>query len=547
MKRFPTPHAAVAALLVVHTVAFLWVVGGRLVFPYEIEWMTGSVLDHVERLRAGAPIYVPPGDGFIPFLYPPLYYAIAATLGGGVVAARAVSVAATLVQAWCCERVARGLGASRFWSLVATGIFVASFSYVGFWYDLERCDSLLGAMVALGAWLLIAKQTLPRAVLAGAVLGLAFLAKQQAIFYVAGAAGGLVVSLRARDRGRVRELVAFSVAAGVALAGGVLFARARTGPSFDYYVLQMPRAHGVMLALVADALGRDVTVGFVPVLATLTVIVAGVRGLLRATASRAELVFTAMLGAGFLGAIASRLHIGGWVNVLIPWTTFAAIATAVVLARLRDRAALGGAALLVAQLAVWLYDPNEYVPPRVARPNHAKFAALVRTLEENGPVLVPPRGHVAHERHFHIAALADTARVDGEVPARLRERIARRGYAAVLDDVRPPGETAPTNWPPILLEDFADLGPLFLRNYYVSERIDDDLVQIQLASPALPRWVYRPRRAPLGAETPPAALRERQLREMRLAEDRAAALREGRKAYAIEEIELLAAPVNPSR
>jgi hypothetical protein len=304
----------------------------------------------------------------------------------------------------------------------------------------------------------------------------------------------------------------------------------------------MPRAHGIMPVLIRDALARDFAIGYAPVLATIVVTAFAARSWLARAASHAEIVFASMLAAGFAGAVASRLHIGGWINVLIPWTTFAAIAMAVLASRLKDRQALLASAALVAQLCMWLYDPNEYVPPRAAKSRHERFAAIVRSYEERGPVLMPARGHVVRERHFHIAALADAARVEGGVPEDLRARVAGRVYSAIFDDARPKGETPPSNWPPTLLEDFPDLGPSLLRSYYVAEWVHDDLVRIQLAAPALPHWIYRPRAHPLPIDTPRSALRERQLEEMRLAFQRAMRIEKGEEpAYTAEDIESLAA------
>jgi hypothetical protein len=538
MKRL---RVLVALVIAIHAVAFIWVVVGRMSFPFELEWMTGAVRDHVERVRAGQPLYVRPSSGFIPFLYPPLYYWVAAAFGGSVFACRAISLAATLVQGVACQRIAVALGADRFWSYAASGLFIASFSYVGFWYDLERCDSLLGGLVVAAAWLLVSRPSAARALVAGLLLGAAFLAKQQAIFYLAGAGAGLLLATRATDALSLRHVLAFAAAAAVSLFGGIALARAREGEAFVYYVLAMPRAHGIMPVLIRDALARDFAIGFAPVLATIAFTVLVGRSWLRRTVSRAEIVFGSMLAAGFAGAIASRLHIGGWINVLIPWTTFASIAMAVVASRMKERRAQFVSVALVVQLCMWLYDPNAYVPPRAAKARHARFAAMVHAYEEQGPVLVPARGHVARGRHFHVAALADTARVDGGVPEDLRARVDGRVYAAIFDDARPKGETAPSNWPPILLEDFPDLGPALLRSYYIAEWVPDDLVRIQLAAPALPHWVYRPRTVPLPIDTPRSALRQRQLEEMRLAFQRAMRIEKGQApAYTAAEIETLA-------
>jgi len=56
-------------------------VGGRLLYPYDLEWMEGGMLHHALRIQTGHGIYTPPSVDFIPYLYTPLYPALLAVLG----------------------------------------------------------------------------------------------------------------------------------------------------------------------------------------------------------------------------------------------------------------------------------------------------------------------------------------------------------------------------------------------------------------------------------------------------------------------------------
>src|SRR5205823_5763447 len=131
--------------------------------------------------------YAEPSATWIPFIYPPLYYWLGALLGGSALACRLVSLASVLVQAVMARRIARELGATSFWATASAALVLACFPYAGWWYDLERSDTLAGAMTLVTCALLVRART-PRAhAMAGLVAGLAFFAKQQAIFYLAGA------------------------------------------------------------------------------------------------------------------------------------------------------------------------------------------------------------------------------------------------------------------------------------------------------------------------------------------------------------------------
>jgi hypothetical protein len=292
----------------------------------------------------------------------------------------------------------------------------------------------------------------------------------------------------------------------------------------------MPGAHGIDLKLAASVVPRDVPFGFL--LITVTLLAAGVTALrlLRRSATRRDVIAGALLAAGFGGAVASRLHIGGWINVLIPWTTCAAVAVGVVASRLEERwkhrpwGAPLVSALLIAQLAVWAYDPGRVIPRPGSRADEERLQAEVAMLEREGEVLLPSRGHITRVRHFHLSALADAARVEGHSPPDLVRALRDRAYAAVVDDARY-SSFRPADWPPTILEDLDDLrGPL-LSSYYVARRIDYGSRLLALKSPATPAWVYRPRRAAL--DVTPEELRRRQLAEMHLAEVRAKAIKEG--------------------
>lgn len=533
------------AALVGHALMALYVIASRVGYPHDLEWMTGSVLDHVERVRNGEPVYTAPTARWIPFLYPPLFYWLGSALGGGALACRLVSVVATLAQGGLVWSAARALDATKLWSAVAVLVFVAAFPFVGFWYDIERGDNLCGALVLAGAVALIRARGLRGHVLAGLLLAVAVLAKQQAIFYVAGGASGLVLARRASDgAARPRDLIGFVLAAGAPIAALVGIAGGHGGWA-AYYLLRMPQAHGVVLGLVDVVIWRDVPVGFLLAGATVTAGVVVARALLGRRATRRETIATAILLAGFAGAVASRMHIGGWINVLIPWTTCAAVAVGVIGSRAESRYAANpwmpilAAVAVVAQLCVWTYDPRRVVPTAAGAADEERLRAEIELLERSGEVLVPSRGHLTRVRHFHISALADVARVEGHSPADLVSALRQRSYAAIIDDARY-RNIRTEDWPPTILEDFDDLRPALLSSYFIARRIDYGRRPLALPSPATPAWVYLPRRTPLDVSE--EELRRRQLAEMHLADARARAAVMGTAApFAEAEIEDLAA------
>lgn len=560
-------RAVVAAVLAAQIVVVVYAIAARVSFPYASEWMTGSVLDHVERVLRGEPLYTEPSASWIAYIYPPLYPWIVAVLGGSALAGRVVSLVSVAIQMEACRRVARDLGAGRFWSWAAAAMVLACYRYVGFWYDLERSDTLAGTMVVVALSALLRARTVGASpfrehavvVASGVLGGLAILAKQQAAFYVVGAALGLGLATGSLWRGVISG-ARLLVPAGL-VAGALSLALDRaSGGWFSYFVIAMPRAHGVTAALAEDVFPHDVGRGFLLYGATFFFAWRALaRGLgARAQTSReraadgepgaSELVFTCALVMGFFAAVSSRLHVGGWINVLAPWSSLACVGVAVVASRVESgaielrrwgpaRAARAVAVLLVAQTAVWAFDPREFTPRPWMLSATERFHARVGRLEERGEVLLVGRGHVTRARHFQMSGLADAYRMEGRSPPDLVAALRDRRFAAIIDDARLPGAYRKPYWPPVMLEDLDDLvAPLFA-SYFVAEQIPLDEATLPMIAPGMPRWVLLPRRVPLG-EDDRAALAARHLAELRLVEERAVALAEGRDpGFAAEDVE----------
>ncbi|MBS2016473.1 MAG: glycosyltransferase family 39 protein [Deltaproteobacteria bacterium] len=545
-----TYENVIVAALVAEIALVVVTIAQRLAFPHDVEWMAGSVLDHAERMRSGLPVYTEPTTSWIPFLYPPLYPKLVALLGGSRAAARLLSLACTAVQVEGVRRIARSLGAPRFWQLVGAALVVACYSYVGWWYDLERSDMLLGALVVGASALLLRDPENDRAaaidaVVAGALLGAAFFAKQQAVFYVVGAAAGLALASHVdRARSRRVHVALFSATSAAVVIPIVVWLDAWSGGWFSYYVLKMPRAHGIVWAAAPDVFPHDIGRGFAFYGATLAVLVTALRTLRRREAmTRSEAIFASMLAAGFGGAIASRLHGGGWLNVLQPWSSLACAAVAIVASRLQEgRYRVASQVAVLTQVALWAYPPLDVAPTPELAAGTTRFHEMVGELETRGDVLVVGRGHLTRARHFQISALADVARVDGRSPPDLVKAIEERRFAAIIDDVRLPGRYRMEHWPAIMLEDVDDLRAPLLANYFVARRIPRDQAELPMRAPASQQAVYLPRREPL-PQGDLAGLKRRQVVEAELAKQRSRALLEGRpEPFPEAEIERLAAP-----
>jgi len=498
----------------------LWVVVDRFRYPVDGEWMTGAVREGIARIRDGKQLYVAPSAHFIPFVYTPLYLWLAAQLArvcSPFVAAKLVSIAATFAAGFGIHRIAVALGASRKWARYALVLHLATYPLTILFYDLERVDASYAAMIVLGVAVLLTRKSTAGALVAGALLGGAFFAKQAGLFAFAAALVGLVL---AGERRRAMLVGA----AGIVVLGvfGTLL-ELRSGGWFHYYCLVLPRAHGIKAARLSILFIQDVPKAFAyaagSVAMTIPVAWSFLRTRTRPTGTSADdVVFASVLGAGMAGAFVFRAHAGGWENVLVAWLPLGCVAAAVAASRAETRArALGSSALveklllggLCLQLLAAMFDPAELSPNAEDLAERQRLTELVRDLEREGEVLVTITGEITREPSPHAAALYDIVRAGDAAPRDLLEGLAARRFAALL--VGTPDEF---ECPP---QACTDLVLAIGRHYFVAGRRHERKHNGMTGYDGRPRWIMRPRKQPL----PPSSLEElyrRQRVEMGLAE-----------------------------
>ncbi len=237
-------------------------IGARLIYPFDLEWMEGGLLDHAARIQEGNGIYVPPSVDFIPYLYTPLYPSLLAVLakifGLHYTVGRAISVVSLLVSLAIIlvatmplaqenrkksKRRVRIANVSA--GLCGCGIVAAGYPWLEGWYDLVRGDSLFVALVLVGLVLLsvwkdrpeTAAATHARIAIAGLVLALSFFCKQTGIFFVV--AGGINLFLWRRWR----LLPTYTLVCGAVGLGGTILFQHQTDGWFWTYIYDVFQTH----------------------------------------------------------------------------------------------------------------------------------------------------------------------------------------------------------------------------------------------------------------------------------------------------------------
>jgi len=423
----------------------------RIDYPFEIEWMEGGSRGHVARILSGEPLYGPPTLAFTPFIYTPLYFHVSSwfvpVFGEGFLPLRFVSWLASL---GCFALVAAFVlreTRNRVAALLAVGVFAATFRISGAWFDVARVDSLFLFLTLSGLFSLRFGRGWRAGALAGALAACAFFTKQTALPIFGVFAAMLFVQ---RD---VKWWVFFACFGALALAGSLALNLASDG-WFFYYAFELPSQHSARWYKAGQFWSREV-LGRLPFVTAAAI---AFLALGRGRRSGSGVSFYALLAVGTLAtSMLSRVHSGGYLNVLMPAHAGLAILFGLAVARLgggspasrRPWLPLAVYALCLVQFAMLRYDARAQIPGERDRLAGERIVEVIGSFE--GEVLVPAHGYLpalaGKASSAQWMAIEDILRGDdGDLEQRLegeiREAILSQRYDAIIVDAHDwfPGE-----------------------------------------------------------------------------------------------------------
>jgi 4-amino-4-deoxy-L-arabinose transferase-like glycosyltransferase len=439
-----------------YIVTYLYIALSRIAYPFDLQWMEGGMVDHVRRVMTGQSLYVAPGVEFVPYIYTPLYFyvsaAVSAVTGAGYFPLRLVSLAAALVSFALIGALIWRETRSTFAGWLGAGFFAGTFVLGGAWFDLARIDMLMLALTLAGIYA-AKSETWHGALVSGVLLALAALTKQTALAI----AVPLAVYYLLVDR---RLFLIFAGITGGLMAASTLALDAMSDGWYSYYAFVLPRQHPWVMDMLIDFWLVDL----------LPVVIAGGLGVvylllggyrtLQTGSSGIELrrfaygrqevqdfLFYGLLAGGMVGsAWLSRLHEGGYINVLIPAFAMIAVLFGLGVHRLAAQQPAGRRMLIyglcIVQFAVLIYSPADHIPTRADR---AAGEHLVEAVAEiDGEVWMVHRGYIAslagkESIYAHRMGIEDVMRGDeGEIrdmlAADIQQAIAEQRFDAIIFD-----------------------------------------------------------------------------------------------------------------
>ena len=379
-------------LLAVAAVAgFLLAASQRVFYPHELEWMEGALADHAARVHDGLPLYCEPGPEHVPFLYAPLFF----WLGGlgmvcgldGIVALRLVAVAFSIGSAMLIGHWVRRASGQLAPGLVATGLFFAGYGWLAWWYDLARNDSLF-VFLCLATSYQLRHGGARRWLWAGLLAAIALLAKQSALMWLPAVGIGALLW-------DWRTAVRFGSTAAGAMAVEVGVMHLLSDGWSTFYLFEMPRHHGWVDENALGFWSHDVP----PMLPLVALAIFGFAR--RIGSERSDAIFLAAFGVGgMMTSWLSRMHVGGFDNVVMYGFAVACVLGPLAAARARTtRVHVAATLLLLGQFGwlgyeAWCRGTGSLLPSAAHREAHEELAAFVE--QQDGPVWIPAHGHIAY-------------------------------------------------------------------------------------------------------------------------------------------------------
>jgi 4-amino-4-deoxy-L-arabinose transferase-like glycosyltransferase len=359
---------------------FLYTALRRIRYPFELEWVESGMLNSVRRITQGQKLYVAPSIDFVPFLYAPLFFYVAAAFtkftGVSYVAMRLVSALATLgccvlIYAFVFTETRRRLAA-----IAGAGLFLACYPLVEGFYDIGRTDSLFVFFMLLA--LFFSRRGHP--VLAALAWVLCFQTKQTLL--------PVAIVLLCVDWQRPRRILMGLGTFVLALGGSIAWMNHATHGWYSLYLFHIAGAFGISwrqaLLFFPNAVLAPMGVALLLGLAAWAL--TGVR--LRSPVASFYAIVTVVL-YGAIEYVAA--HNGASANAYMPVYAWTAVLFGVALHRLLahleqsdgPRAAVAATVVLAAaatQLAMFLYNPGRFIPPPAVLQARQRFIDQVRAI-----------------------------------------------------------------------------------------------------------------------------------------------------------------------
>jgi hypothetical protein len=383
----------------VYALAFLFLAFLRLRYPYEVEWLEGVFMEHLYRVAHGQALFVKPTIAFIPFGYPPLYYYIVLPFiklfGFGFFPPRLVSFLSTIFIGGIVARtVLRETERSWLLAICGVGLFIASYSFCGYYFDVVRIDMLTVLFIVAAGYAAAYGRGWRSWVFASLLLTLGFFTKQQALFFYAPIALWFYLH-------NPKDAISFAACSVILAGAGYLLLETTSDGWFSYYVFGITsQKAGVFLYQRAlEAIPLYLVRYWGALVLCLLLYFADVRSNLIGVLKTRDGLHILLWLTAFAVAVISLGNDRGYRNLLIPFAAYSAMLLPILVSRnvagLQITRIVGLALLLIQFLALY-YDPSHekmVIASNKQRAGGDEFVQYLKTVQ--GDVYLPDHSYIS--------------------------------------------------------------------------------------------------------------------------------------------------------
>lgn len=398
----------IVAACLIFMMAFFYISFKRIAYPFELEWIEGGILEHVQRVVGGQKIFVEPSVRFISFIYPPLYYWVSALVakitGISFFPLRLVSLLSTIGIAIFIYKFIYEETKNYFYSILGVGFFFAVFRISGAWYDTARVDMLFHLFVT--AFLYYLKNYKNLAILVG-LFFLAYITKQVILFTLP----GILIYLAFE---KLSLAVKFLGISAVAILIFTLIYNSHTDGWYVYSTITNIAKHAIYSHMILGFWTEDLFME-VPFLVLAPLLLLYFQFKKQIHLKKADLIFYIFVLGNLVGlSWIGRIHQGGYNNVLITGYIALCLVFSVflfyMLNFLKDKK-LRYAVYLLILLQFWMlrYDPRAQIPTQ--KDLEAGQFIIEEIKKYDGDVWVPYHPYLAvmaeKPQYLHIITIME--------------------------------------------------------------------------------------------------------------------------------------------
>lgn len=375
------------------------IISGRIIYPYELEWMEGGSLEVSQRILEGKDIYCEPSIEYIPFIYTPLYFYVSAVImkitGYSFLACRFISLLSLMgllliIQQWI-KRETR----NPWTGLAGAAFFMVCYNVTGQWYDIARVDMLFCFLLASAFYQLRFREGWKGIIISAVIAWLAWFSKQTTLMVVA----PMMVYLLLKDWKKGMGFIALFI---LLISGTTFYMDYASHGWFSRYVYKIPSGHPILNNMIWEFWLKDIGL---KLLIALGLCVFGLLGYWKK--ERVIFGYYLAFGLGAVGASwASKMHEGGDVNVLIPMILWMALLFGISIHQLSARfqdyplysrkyVAAFISLLIISQLIILQRDPRKFIPDNDHYSRMKSFESYLSGLK--GTVYLPCHGYLMHK------------------------------------------------------------------------------------------------------------------------------------------------------